>query len=145
MEERGTCARFLTPEGKYDQRQKSLFFVLGAQTSEKPPRGLTSQATTAQQGGTSKMTTAAHASLLRAMNDPSEAVSPMCLFLQSINGGTSSSSAQLIPSASSPMENVSAQSSQQTTMLSPLRTPRGRKDIPYSKLYIKYSNPRSAH
>ena len=57
------------------------------------------------------MTTAAHASLLRAMNDPSEAVSPMCLFLQSINGGATSSSAQLVPSASSPMENVSAQSS----------------------------------
>jgi hypothetical protein len=55
------------------------------------------------------MTEAAHASLLRAMNDPSEVVSPMCLFLQSINVGATSSSAQLVPSASSP--NVSAQSS----------------------------------
>ena len=57
----------------------------------------------------SAMTEAAHASLLRAMNDPSEVVSPMCLFLQSINVGATSSSAQLVPSASSP--NVSAQSS----------------------------------
>lgn len=54
-----------------------------------------------------KMTTAAHASLVRAMDKPSEALSPMCLFLQSMNeGGTSSSSAQLAPSGSSPMDNV---------------------------------------
>ena len=61
-----------------------------------------------------KMTTAAHASLVRAMDKPSEAVSPMCLFLQSMNeGGTSSSSAppQAPPSASEPMDNVSDQSS----------------------------------
>ena len=43
----------------------------------------------------------AHVSLLHAMNDPGEAISPMCLFLQSINGEATSSSAQLISSASS--------------------------------------------
>ena len=91
--------------------RKSRFFVpvpklLFGHRADSPP-----YATQLTRAAPPKMTTAAHASLLRAMNDPSEAVSPMCLFLQSINGGTSSSSAQLVPSASSPMENVSAQSS----------------------------------